>query len=287
MDEFRLRSLSPQESRVVLGLAERKQREAAREDIIGILGVSPQAADHVIRSLRRKGWLERASWGRYLLIPPDQGPEALGESNLLALASRVADPYYIGYGTAATHYGLTTQHRNVIWVATPKRLRDRPLLNARVVIVTPAERKFFGFGLVDVLGYEVMMSDREKTAIDCIDRPDLAGGIGEAATVLARACAKLDWNKTAGYLERIDSIALIRKFGWLADHVGAPMPDVVRSILLDRAGHGTSTTILGPRTRPADARGYQSRWKLTVNVSNGELKESEGLARRHTVKRNA
>jgi len=32
-----------------------------------------------------------------------------------------------------------------------------------------------------VLGYKVMLSDREKTAIDCIDRPDLSGGLGEAA----------------------------------------------------------------------------------------------------------
>ena len=38
------------------------------------------------------------------------------------------------------------------------------------------ENKFFGFEPVGVLGYKVMISDREKTAIDCIDRPALAGG---------------------------------------------------------------------------------------------------------------
>jgi predicted transcriptional regulator of viral defense system len=287
MNEFRLRSLSTQESRVVLGLAERKLREAAREDIIAILGVSPAAADRVIRSLRKKGWLERASWGRYLLIPPDQGPEALGESNLLALASRIADPYYIGYGTAATHYGLTTQHRNVIWIVTPRHLRDRPLQNAQVRIVNPATSKFFGFAPVSVLGYEVMMSDREKTAIDCIDRPDLAGGVGEAAYILARASARLDWEKTAQYLERFDAIALTRKFGWLAEHVGAAVPDSVRTMMLEMAGRSSSTTTLGRRQRHPDAPGYQSRWKLVVNASNSELKESEGLARRYTVKKNA
>ena len=77
----------------------------------------------MIRSLRRKSWLERASWGRYLLIPAEMGPEALGEGNVLALASRIADTYYFGYGTAATHYGLTTQHRRVIWLVTPVRAR--------------------------------------------------------------------------------------------------------------------------------------------------------------------
>jgi predicted transcriptional regulator of viral defense system len=54
--------------------------------------------------------------------PAGPRADALGETNLLALASRVADKYYLGYGTAAAHYGLTTQHRNVIWLVTPERL---------------------------------------------------------------------------------------------------------------------------------------------------------------------
>jgi|HubBroStandDraft_6_1064221.scaffolds.fasta_scaffold402780_2 hypothetical protein len=36
-----------------------------------------------------------------------------GDSNLLARASRVADPYYIGLATAAD-YGLATEQRNII-----------------------------------------------------------------------------------------------------------------------------------------------------------------------------
>ena len=143
--DFVTRSLSPQESRVVLALAEQGRREIARPEIVQLLGVSPKAADHVIDSLRRKGWLERAAWGKYLLVPPDQGPEAVGDSNLLALASRIIEPYYIGYGTAATHYGLTTQHRNVIWLVTPVHLRDRRVGDAEVRIVNPVRHKFFGF----------------------------------------------------------------------------------------------------------------------------------------------
>ena len=90
------RSLSAQESKIVLALTEGRRRETTRAEIVRLLGSSDKAADHVIESLRRKGWLERASWGEYLLVPPEQGPDALGNSNLLALASRIADPYYIG-----------------------------------------------------------------------------------------------------------------------------------------------------------------------------------------------
>jgi predicted transcriptional regulator of viral defense system len=288
--EFTTRSLSPQESRVVLDLSERRRREATRAEIVELLGGSTKAADHVIESLRRKGWLERATWGKYLLIPPEQGPDALGDSNLLALASRIANPYYIGFSTAAAHYGLTTQHRNVIFLVTQARLRGREVGEARVRIVNQAASKFFGFEPVDVLGYKVMISDREKTAIDCIDRPALAGGVGEAVTILATASRRFDWTKAADYLERIGSGALGRRFGWLVDHVKADVPPEVRDRLLRLAANSRKTW-LGPDPARArvvqDAIGYDETWRLFVNVTGQELHGSAGLGRRKAVRKDS
>jgi len=270
----------------VLALTERGQRETTREEIVELLGGIPKVADHVIESLRRKGWLERATWGKYLLIPPEQGPDALGSSNLLALASRIANPYYIGFGTAAAHYGLTTQHRKVIFVVTPVRLRPRDVGESRVRIVNLSTNKFFGFESVDVLGYKVMISDREKTAIDCIDRPALAGGVGEAATILATASRRFDWTKAADYLEKIGSGALARRVGWLADYAKADVPRVVRDRVFTLAARSRKTW-LGPD--PARARavpsamGYDETWRLFVNVKREELQGSAGLGRRKVL----
>ncbi len=280
---FVTRSLSPQESRVVLSMTEDGSREIDRREIIDMLGVSPQAADHVIRSLRRKGWLERASWGRYLLVPPDMGPDAFGESNVLALASRIAEPYYFGYTTAATYYGFTTQHRQVIRLVTPVRTRHRRVHDTEVRIVNPVPRKFFGFGPIDVLGHTVMMSDREKTVIDCIDRSDLAGGEGEAATVLATACRRIDWHKAASYLERMSSKTLTRRFGWLAERAGATIPGDVRTHLQELA-QGPGKAFFGPRTPRPGAIGYQDSWQLTVNIANQDLSDSAGIARRCSLR---
>lgn len=41
-----VRTLSPQESRVVLALAEQKRREVGRSEIIKLLGVTTKAADN-------------------------------------------------------------------------------------------------------------------------------------------------------------------------------------------------------------------------------------------------
>lgn len=281
-----IRTLSPQESRVVLALTEQHQRTATRAEIISLLDGSAKAADHVIEALRRKGWLERAAWGEYLLIPAEQGPDVLGDSNLLARASRIADPYYIGYGTAAAHYGLTTQHRNVILLVTPVRLRPRDVGESRVQIVNPTQNKFFGFGPVDVLGFTVMISDREKTAIDCVDRPELAGGVGEAATILATASRRFDWPKALTCLERIRTASLARRFGWLADHVQADIPPDIRQGLLNLTAHNSGSTLGPPRPHKVrDAIGYDKTWHLFINVSRNELRDSAGLGRSKTVRK--
>ena len=286
--EIATRSLSPQESRVVLALSERGSRGVARDEIMELLGASSKAVDNIIESLRRKGWLERASWGKYLLVPPEHGTEALGNSNLLAQTSLIAERYYIGYGTAAAHYGLTTQHRNVIFLVTPEHVRPRHVGEAQVRIVNPSASKFFGFEPVDVLGYKVMISDREKTAIDCVDRPALAGGVGEAATILATASRRFDWTKVADYLQRIESGALVRRFGWLADHVKADMPPEIRERLMRLTGRSTRAWVgVAPERTVPGAIGYDDTWRLFVNVPREELHGSAGLGRRKAIKKDS
>lgn len=280
--EFSKRSLSVQESKVVLALTENGSRQTTREEIIQLLDGRLKAADHVIHSLRRKGWLERASWGHYLFIPPEHGPDAIGNSNLLALASRIAPPYYIGFGTAASHYGLTTQHRNIIYVVTPKQKRERTIGDSKVRIVIQAQSKFFGFGPVDVLGYTVMLSNREKTAIDCIDHPHLAGGVGEVAAILATATRRrFDWNKAAEYLERIHAGALARRVGWLADFAQANIPPDARSRIEAVAALSRKTWLgIAPAIENVPgALGYDEKWRIFINVTAKDLNGTAGTGR--------
>ena len=183
---------------------------------------------------------------------------------------------------------MTAQHRNVIFLVTPVHVRARYVGDAQVRIVNPSANKFFGFEPIDVLGYKVMISDREKTAIDCVDRPALAGGVGEAATILATASRRFDWRKAADYLKRMESGALVRRFGWFADHVKADMPADIRDRLLAITGHSTRAW-LGPAPDHSvpHAIGYDETWRLYVNVTREELQGSAGLGQRKSLRKDS
>jgi len=128
------------------------RREATREEIIELLGGFPKAADHVIESLRRKRLAGAGQLGEISGHSPGNRGRMLWATAIYWLSPAISpDPYHIGYGTAAAHYGLTTQHRNVIVLVTPVHLRARQVGESRVRIVNPAPKKFFGFEPVDVL----------------------------------------------------------------------------------------------------------------------------------------
>jgi predicted transcriptional regulator of viral defense system len=139
-----------------------------------------------------------------------------------------------------------------------------------------------------VLGYKVKISDREKTAIDCADRPALVGSVGEAACILATASRRFDWRKAADYLKRMESGALVRRFGWLANHVKADMPADIRDRLLAMTGHSTRAS-LGPAPDHSvpHAICYDETWRLYVKVTREELRGSAGLGQRKSLRKDS
>ena len=264
------RSLSSTESRLVLGLSEEGRRELTRRDAIERFALSAKSADDILQSLVRKGWLARAGRGKYLLIPPEWGATPLGESNTLALASQLTPDGYIAFSTAAAHWGLTTQLRSVIWVVTRTHARNRRINDSEVRFARLPAKAMFAIERVDVYGYPVPMSDREKTVLDCISYPDRAGGIAEASAILAKAARRWQWEKAIDYLERLGNTALIQKFGYLCSAAHLALPDSLRSRLRKRL-KPSSRTYLVSRKRGAGESRYDREWGVVVNIDPGSL----------------
>ena len=181
--ETNLRTLGPNEAKVVLSLRERNSEVVRATDIIGILGSEPTARK-VVRNLVRKGWLSRLVGGRYMFLPPEHGPENLGENNVLALAGAVIDPSYVGWWAAASFHGLTTQKPLSIAVAVLRQVPARTIEGADIRFVTLTRRKFFGFARYDVYGRQVALSTPAKTVVDVLNGGNTAGLAGQVSAAV-------------------------------------------------------------------------------------------------------
>jgi len=264
-----LRTLGPNEAKAVLSFREQGRNVVRAADVIEVLG-KEQTARKVIRNLLRKGWLTRLIAGRYLFLPPEYGPENLGENNALALASLVVEPSYVGWWAAASYHGFTTQKPMTISVATRRPLPPRTIEGNDIRFVTVVERKFFGFKSYDLHGRAATLSTPAKTLVDCLDRPDLAGGAAEVTRIVAGAAADANLEEVTEFALRMKSTALLQRLGFLSDLVGWVWPDALRA-RLRKAIVPSTRAVFGRAKRQQGDIGFVAAWGLLVHARESEL----------------
>ena len=264
-----LRTLGPLEAKVVLSFSE-QARSLVRASDVRNLVASEISARKVIRNLVKKGWLSRIVGGHYMFLPPEHGPENLGENNALALAAAAVDPSYIGWWSAAAYHGFTTQKPMTVFVAVLRQTPARTIEGNEVRFISITPRKFFGHQNYTVYGRPVSISTPVKTLTDCIDRPDLAGGPAELARISHRAMAKINPRDLLPAATAMRSKALLQRLGFLTDLVGTPLPDDVRKAIRD-AIPNTYRSHIGRDDRREGDIGYVAAWGIYVNARRDDL----------------
>jgi predicted transcriptional regulator of viral defense system len=267
--ETNLRTLGPKEAKVVLTLREQAREVVRAAEVIDLLG-SEQTARKVIRNLIKKGWLTRLVGGRYMLLPPEHGPENLGENNPIALAAAVTEPSYIGWWTAAAFHGFTTQKPMTVTVATLRQLPTRTIEGTEIRFIKISARKFFGFKKYAIYGRSAAITAPEKTVIDCIDRPDLAGGPAELTRIVYSATEEVDHNELITAALAMKSTALLQRLGFLADLARQKLPEELR-LQLRNAIPKSTRSIFGRRERHDGDIGYVAEWGLFVYARRNDL----------------
>jgi len=267
--ENNLRTLGPNETKVALSFREQSRVVVTRTDVISLLE-SKDTARKVIHNLLRKGWLTRLKGGRYLFLPPEYGPENLGENNPLALASAVVEPSYVGWWSAASFHGFTTQKPMTLTVATLRQVPARTVEGNEIHFVKVVPRKFFGFKAYATYGREATISTPAKTLVDCVDRPDLAGGPAEVARITYGASTVVPPEELADTALQMKSTAALQRLGFLADLVGWRWQPAIRQRICDAIPRSTRS-IFGRSTRKPDDVGYVNAWGVIVHASASDL----------------
>ena len=264
------RTLSSQESRLILSLEWEKQPFLTIQQAGQILSVSDDHARVILHRLVKKGWLAPVVPGVFELIPAERGEVAFMDTNPLALGSVLADPYAFAYSTAAYFYGLTTQASTMVFLQTNAGKTHTVTARGKSyrVIAVPDEL-FFGIETVNAYGSSVKMTDPEKTFLDCLFRPETSGDIPEVAAMLWQGKKRFDWQKLVDYALRYQSQSLIQRLGFLLDELNIVIPPSERGRLLQRVDK--NFCYLGRRVKWGQSGKQNATWQVIQNVPENEI----------------
>ncbi len=266
-----VRSLSRVEARVVLSLEADGSEDVTLEEVESRGAVSRAFARKIAHTLVRKGWLQRVGRGRYLLNPARHGAQAVPDTDPLRLGSRVARPYYFGYATAAELLGLLPQASRVYYIVTPTRGQSRIQHAAQFQRVRMTPARFFGVRSIVRRGERVMVSDVERTIVDCLERPEFSGGLGGVARILESAGDQIRWDRLRRYLDRLGERSLIVRLGFLAERVLVRRPPPSRWVRAALPGPSDPYVPLGPPKEFGRRGPHDPRWRIIQNVPDSLL----------------
>ena len=230
------------------------------EEAAKISGIDRNVLKVILSRLEKKVWVERIEKGKYMVIPlgARKGEYTLNE---FVIGSLLVDPSAIAYWSALNYHGLTEQIPATVFVQTTSRKKKQELeiFGVRYRIVRIKEGKFFGIERIWLDGFQVNVTDREKTIVDCLDKLGLCGGVIEVAKALKHG--EFDFERLSEYAVKIGNSGVVRRLGYLCDVLGLQinLPEVKAKNYL----------LLDP-TMPKKGE-TNGKWRLIINLDIGEL----------------
>jgi predicted transcriptional regulator of viral defense system len=254
--------LSRREVALLTDWERRHQSRVLSRDIAGLVGQS--AAARTVSALVRKGVLDRVGRGIYTVRPFRAVASPWTTSSLAVVAQLLLDePYYVCGLAALSLHRLTHQvYGSLLDVAITGRRRSRLLGNARVVFHTlPASDFAYGLEPVQIEATTVTVSDPERTLLDLLAHPALAGGTRQALRTVDKALGQVDQARLVDYALRGARSSVRQRLGLLLERAQAP--EAVLTPLLEQVWRSASV----PAMLPDEPRvgGLHPRWRIVLN----------------------
>ncbi len=254
----------------MLSLLEENTSEVNADAVMERLGVSRSYASKLLHELTVKGWLHRRAPSRYRVVPPEWGPEALPDVDVRAAAVERAPDGYLGLASAASLHGLTTQYRRTLWVLLPRRKRGGRIGETPVEFIQIKPGHVFGTERRSVLGETIIVSDPEKTALDCLEYGIGRFDFSELTAIVLAAARRKNWERLTDYVRRFNSGPMTRRLGILLLLAKVDMPEEFAKVLDEHAVPKSSIRLNPAHAANSNDR-IDSRFGVRLNVDPAQL----------------
>jgi len=226
----------------------------------------------LLSNMTKRGLLMRLKKGLYYIIPYEQEAEAfMPDWHLIAEHLTKGTKHYIGYYSALQIHNLITQPSLKEQIVVAKQIRPSTLKikNTSFQFIYHNEKHFFGSKKIWVDSYnKVECSDLEKTFVDCLFKPDYAGGIVEVARAIYMSKDKIKFDKLLEYTQRFKSQAVIKRLGFILETL-----EIESGITKKLQKAKTLSYILLDTELPKSGK-MISRWSIQQNLETETIKSA-------------
>lgn len=240
------------------------------------LKVLPNSKENTVRRLlsdmTSRGLLMRIKDGVYYIIPYEENAETFMPDWHILVKYLVKDAkHYIGYYSALQIHNLITQPslKEQIVVAKQIRPSEIKIKDITFQFIYHNESHFFGEKKTWIDNFnKVSCSDIEKTIIDCLFKPDYAGGIVEVARAIYSTKEKLDYKKLLEYTIKFDSQAVVKRLGYILE-----LFEIETEIIQELQKLKTASYVVLDTELPKTGK-RNSRWSIQQNLDIETIKSA-------------
>jgi predicted transcriptional regulator of viral defense system len=230
---------------------------------------SQNAVKRLLSDMAKRGLLMRVKEGLYYVIPFEQDAKTfMPDWHLLAQYLAGDAEYYIGYFSALQIHSLTTQPNLREQIVVNKQIKPSTLFVKEIPFqfIYHNEKHFFGNKKTWIDSFNrVQCSDLEKTIIDCLFKPEYAGGITEIAKALYKIKDKIDYAKMLQYVQHFDSQAIIKRLGFLLE-----LLEITNSEIDELQKLRTNSIVFLEPSYPKEGKTV-SRWAIMQNIDTESI----------------
>jgi predicted transcriptional regulator of viral defense system len=222
------------------------------------------AIKELLSDMTKRGLLMRLKESVYYIIPYEQNSKSFMPDWHVIAENLVRDAdHYIGYYSALQIHNLITQPSLKEQIVVSKQMRPSviKIKNVSFQFIYHNPNHFFGAKKQWIDNFnKVQCSDLEKTIVDCLFKPDYAGGIVEIAKAIYASKNKIRFVTLLDYIKKFKSQAVIKRLGFLLELLEIDNSIIERLQKMKNASYALLDTEL-PRSGKMN-----SRWSIEQNL---------------------
>jgi len=173
-------------------------------DVNRFLDISKENTYRIIGNMIEKDLVKRVERGKFILN------EVWSELDIYEIVPEIFQPSYIAFWSALHYHGMTDQVPRAVFLVTTKRKKPLKFQGQKINYVTLKRSLFFGYERYD----KVVVSDMEKTVIDCLRHPEYSGGISQIQDAISD---KLNTDRLIEYCKLAGSSAVASRLGYMLE----------------------------------------------------------------------